>query len=644
MNVMTASVNPEVPEADEAEKAEGDAEGDDKGARPKLFLDDLHACVTSVLSHVPDAKWQHSTIEWAYATGCEFALAKKVLDPTAEGLVIWSTVREAIKDKIALDHRAFLPAGVVARPASCVPAKIVCAVKKAQDARKAHLETSLKDTSQIDRVKRWLTDNDLEFPHAMIPAFQTFQAALFQKCMAAKKGGGNKLNIADVVRSASEVWSSSMAQCNNDFEALAPAVCEVFAMHPDNHSIATHLFANPDAAQAWVGTRTAITMHAFKQILSAAVLMERTFVVELQHIDSRCGELATIDVNKKVGSPSDADSWTMMWFKCFEAVQASEAELQKLIESEHAAVRNRHEAEMKRLEENACKEAMTQASETSDAQRDVERSGIPSDPKFIEGRISVQASHSKLAALWESLIPLNDENDKAFDFKIEPQVRLTVFELAICEIKNIFARLSLDRSSGNCDTCLDDVFVDESAVRPGLFCKKGSNGMHLNLFGEVTTIPVVSAFKIGSIDGVNLYVRNKTPGIAKVSFFSCAWDARTVEYHPDTGEAVETPTCDVLFLEKKIELTWAAKFLGPQRKYLCTVKLPYLRLTDDFADHENFELTRPWHTAEVTSLDAPAKAYKSVLGDFTKAMKELSGGGAHRGAKQWQVVAKHLLS
>ena len=521
------------PEDGAEEIGEGGQVDDQEGtraSRPKLFLDDLYACVSSVLDSVPDAKWKHDSLQWAYEIAIEFGLAKTVQDPSVSGLTKWSSLRDAIKERLALDHISSLPLTMVAemnaKAKATVPGKMVDAVKQALEQREKYLSDRLKASPEIDRITKWRSENDLEDPPAMIPAFMAFQTALFQKCMATKKSSGAKLAVDAVIRLAAETWSDNLTpsctEYNLDFESFAPVVCEIFAMHPERHAIAAAMFTTPQAAQRWAETRVLTTLHAFKQVMTAGVLMERVAAQELMLIEAHATALAAIDVCKQVSSPTltDASNWAMMWFKCFQCAQASESELTNYIDGEHSAARGRREADKKKFEESACKQAMDQMQDQTTVVA-VDRSAghVQCDESFLEGRISVQASHSKIADLWESFIPKDESDVREFDFKIQSDVRLQVFELAQCEIKSVFARLALDRSSSSCDTCLDSLFVDESGMRPGLFCKEANFGLNLNFFGEVTTIPTIGSFRIGTIDGVSIYVRNNGPPSSKVSFF-----------------------------------------------------------------------------------------------------------------------------
>lgn len=627
----------EMENKDEGDKATaGDAERSaETKTRPKMFLDDVYSAINSVTSHVPTAKWNSLSLIWGYSTALEFAFTKSIKEPLYSHLVAWSRVREAIKDRLVNDHRAHLPVAMVSS-SSNTASEIVKAVKKAETIRLEQLETEFNDDGRNAVIKGWLEENDLEMPVMMLPSGSSFQKELFQACLAKKKSEGRKLNTADVVQMASSRMSGEF---NTARESVAPLVCEIYSQPSEAWPIAKALFECPNTAQAFCQSRAIIASESFRPILEAPAVMESP--VPCAFLSAHMEKLAAIDVHKKTDGVTDSESWTKFWMDVFDRSKDLES-LQAFLVVEMQVFGKRRDELMKKLEEEACKAALSEASAAKGEQ----------DPKQMEenedqmkGLMAISEVHSTIAQHWEALIPLDDDDQPKFEFKIDRTLRLTLFEVAAAEIKCRLLENAFDKSKCGADTCTDEVFVDNFGIRQGAFCRNGIPGMRLNFTGEVSIVPTIGSLKLCNIDNVDLFLRCSNGKGPRTGYTCVAWDVRTVSAHQDTGKPLEDASMTFHTQELKVELTWAAKFLGASHKYLARVKLPFLKLASGYEAKSNFELTRPWdESMEVFSIDAHIKAYKAKATEYAKDLKEKTGTGASALKKQWAVVAKHLVA
>ena len=169
---------------------------EEKAQREKLFLDDVYACIDSVMQHLPQDHWIQSSLTWAYRQALTFAFTKSGFDE-CEQTSSWSAMREAIKDRLAADHRGHLPSKHALT--DNLPSQIVSQIRQAQVDHKQRLVSLFSDATQNQAVADYMTENDFDLPVMNHPGCFKLTMSTFKTCTKQKTSLARPMTPAEVI-------------------------------------------------------------------------------------------------------------------------------------------------------------------------------------------------------------------------------------------------------------------------------------------------------------------------------------------------------------------------------------------------------------------------------------------------------------
>lgn len=462
-------------------------------------------------------------------------------------------------------------------------------------------------------------------------------------------------SISTVLRNSADAESLMTS-----VEKLAPVLAEVFAVDQGKTipSFIPASLANQNAAGHLCVCRGRFMLGILKQIPAAiceAGVPARISVLYDLGSDSASGNLLCgLDCSSKLFLPhhSDNESWQRFWSNLLRSATTSEAAI-KFCENElthlqarRAKDRSKYEADMAKAEENSTNPPIAAAQQTVDTVAEV--------PEVdVSGLRPVQTIFAEIGELWEELLPRSKDNESVPHKRgsLQSAVKLQVMELVLAEIHVHIVRRALDHMSTSGDQCLDAVLVDESMGKEGAFCARASAGLLLNFVEPLSLQPCLGAFKVAQFDMNQAYMR---PPVAKgplCGWQSMAWSVRSTKANPITGDPMEKAKIRWEYDKKNVKFIYAPSSFGHGKTVNISVMCPYLVVDGQCVGKENFELVRPWGSAdrEVFSTDSTAKSYKNKCQERMKRLKEkqdnaVNPSGMSALTKKWKAQATHSMT
>lgn len=651
-------------------QAEGQAEAEGK---EKLFMDDLYAAISSVTKHVPKAQVKRDIVEDAYLHGVYFALKGTGIEQPWLLVTKWSVMRDVLREKVANAHAGLVPREVLVT----LPPSLLAGIKPKAVNVLERLKGAFEDPTIVQAFNAFCTENDLMDSWELNFLAMDLPIQSMKACMDARKTKKATLSTTEIVKALSDMFSFSEACANfrTCFQALAPSVAEIAnekAMEAPKAYAS--LFKELEMAGAFCENRSHYTMACLKQVASNSAIGDSGFRTNVEHLfkkytDTQPNILGAIDLHKKfAGSAGATDevSWENFWITAV-SLAHNPSDLEIFFQQELAAIAKcQKEARSEYTNAEKQKNAGADSSASGPADQAPAAAAAPAAPQeldesALDGLVSVEECFTQIGRFWEELMPRKDDDPTALKKKlaIAAQLRVQLVEVVLHEIEAYLRRKALLKQSQQCDNHLGLLLIDETQCKPGVFVKGGRIDLRMNFMGQLSLVPVLGSFRIATIDGNGIYMRNSCPKGPITGFVNTAWMVRTVEIHPETGDALEEATMNLLYDKDELSLEYALTLHGKEQKKKLALHLPYLKMMQNAAAMAvSFELTRePCQEHEVMSFDAAEspcapgsgsmKSFKKKVAERNTELKEKlrnSNKTDAKDLKKWKTKCPHLLA